>query len=322
MQPEDRIDLLEDEALDAAGPGAHSTSGRKSAGVNRFRLANQVLNVIRDARMGVGHHLREQQFAELLGVSRTPVRSALSLLVEHNVVEARRNQGFFLTVPYSELHELEIGVPASAEQELYEKLVRDRISGKLPASITQSDIARIYEADRIVILRTLARLADDGLIARNKGHGWSFLRTLDSRLALANSYAFRLVLEPEGLLQPGFKVKPDVMERVRLNHVYLLTHPDISKVGVAQLFTADSSFHEMLAEFSGNIFFVQAVQQQNRLRKLLELATYLDRRRVRDWCREHLAIIDAIAAGDLELAASRLREHLGVALDYAKSGQA
>ncbi|MGV1760957.1 hypothetical protein [Rhizobium sp. A41-96] len=33
-----------------------------------------------------------------MGVSRTPVRAAL-LLVEHGVVEARRNQGFFLKAP-------------------------------------------------------------------------------------------------------------------------------------------------------------------------------------------------------------------------------
>ncbi|MFE3836242.1 GntR family transcriptional regulator [Pseudogemmobacter sonorensis] len=293
--------------------------GRKSAELNRFRLANQILNVIRDARMGVGHHLREQQFAELLNVSRTPIRSALSLLVEHGVVEARRNQGFFLTTPYIELHEFDIDVPPSAEQDLYERLVRDRIAGELPGSVTQSDIARIYEADRIVILRTLARMADDGLVARNKGHGWTFLPTLDTNVGLANSYAFRLVLEPAGILQPGFTVKSEVMERVRLHHVYLLSHPDINRIDPAQLFSTDSEFHEMLADFSGNIFFTQAVQQQNRLRKLLEFATYVDRRRVREWCREHLSIIEAISAGDREGAASQLREHLQHALNHARA---
>lgn len=298
---------------------ARAGGGRKSAGLNRFRLANQILNVIRDARMGVGHHLREQQFAELLGVSRTPVRSALSLLVEHGVVEARRNQGFFLTAPYTELHEIDIDVPPSAEQDLYERLVRDRIAGELPGSITQSDIARIYEADRIVILRTLARLADDGLIARNKGHGWTFLPTLDSDVALANSYSFRLVMEPAGILLPSFTVKSEVMERVRLHHVYLLSHPDIQKIDPAQLFSTDSEFHEMLADFSGNIFFAQAVQQQNRLRKLLEFGTYVDRRRVREWCREHLLIIDAISRGDRQGAAAQLQEHLQHALDHANA---
>ncbi len=298
---------------------ARAGSGRKSFGLNRLRLANQILNVIRDARMGVGHHLREQQFGELLGVSRTPVRSALSLLVEHGVVEARRNLGFFLTTPYTELHELDIDVPASAEQDLYERLVRDRIAGGLPGSITQSDIARLYEADRVVILRTLARLADDGLIARNRGHGWTFLPTLDTNVALANSYSFRLVLEPAGILLPSFAVKSEVMERVRLHHVYLLSHPDINRIDPAQLFSTDSEFHEMVADFSGNIFFTQAVQQQNRLRKLLEFGTYVDRRRVREWCREHLSIIEAINFGDREGAAAQLREHLRHALTHAST---
>ncbi len=72
----------------------------------------------------------------------------------------------------------------------------------------------------------------------------------------------------------------------------------------------------MIADFSGNIFFTQAVQQQNRLRKLLEFGTYVDRRRVREWCREHLSIIEAIAAGDREGAATQLREHLQHALTH------
>ncbi|WP_349010696.1 GntR family transcriptional regulator [Rhizobium sp. RCAM05973] len=61
----------------------------------RYRLANQILDLARNARFEPGHHLREQQLGDLIGVSRTPVRSALLLLAERGIVEARRNQGFF-----------------------------------------------------------------------------------------------------------------------------------------------------------------------------------------------------------------------------------
>lgn len=282
----------------------------RAAGQGRFRLANQILDLIREARFEPGHHLREQQLGDLLGVSRTPVRMALALLAERGIVEARRNQGFFLLKPFDALHRIEFEVPSSADQQLYEQLVRDRLAGAIPGTLTQSEIARRYDVDRLVMLRTLARMAEDGLVARNKGHGWTFQPTLDSLTALKASYDFRLTLEPAGFLLPSFRADPAALERMRLQHVFLVSHPNIASVDASQLFATDAAFHELFAEFSGNIFLLQAIQQQNRLRRLLEFGGYANRRRVRDWCREHLDIIEAVATGDLARAAAEMRAHL------------
>src|SRR5580693_1271102 len=139
-----------------------------------FHLANRLLDVIRDAKLEPGHHLREQQLADLVGVSRTPIRSALDLLAERGVVETRKNQGFFLRKPFDILHRIEIEIPSTIEEELYTKLVRDRLEARIPNSVTQSEISRRYEVDRVAVTRTLSRLAEDGLIVRNPGHGWTF----------------------------------------------------------------------------------------------------------------------------------------------------
>ena len=297
---------------------------RSSNSSSRHRLANQILEVIRDARFEPGHHMREQQLSDLLGVSRTPVRAALTLLAEQGIVEARRHQGFFLLVPFNDLHRTEIEVPSSVEQDLYERLVRDRLAGKLPASLTQSEIGQRYNVDRLAMLRTLARLAEDGLVARNKGHGWSFLPALDTHFALRSSYDFRLTIEPAAFLLGTFKADAAALKRVRLQHMYLVSHPDIASVGSAQLFDTDAAFHETMAEFSNNIFHIQAVQQQNRLRRLLEFGGYGNRRRVTDWCREHLAIIDAVSEGALATAAQLMHDHLSHAYGAAPdlNGQA
>jgi DNA-binding GntR family transcriptional regulator len=76
------------------------------------------------------------------------------------------------------------------------------------------------------------------------------------------------------------------------------------------LYALDVEFHEMLAGFTQNSFFLQAIQQQNRMRRLLEYKGYGDRRRVRDWVKEHLAIIEALRAGRVEAAAEHLATHL------------
>ena len=274
------------------------------------RLANQILDLIREAKFEPGHHLREQQLADMLGVSRTPVRTALKLLCELGIIEARRNQGFFLLKAFDELQRISIDIPASNDQDLYEQLVKDRIAGKLPDSLSQTEIAQRYDVDRGVLARTLLRLAEDGLIARNKGHGWSFLPTLNTDVALSNGYGFRLMIEPGALMAAGFHADKSALRRLRMQHIYLITHPDILAVDGRQIFETDATFHEMLAEFSGNIFVLQAIQQQNRLRRLLEFGSYTNKQRVREWCEEHVAIIDAVLEGRMEAAADMMRSHL------------
>jgi len=291
----------------------------RASSQNRYRLANQILDVLREGRFEVGHHLREQQFGDLLQVSRTPVRAALALLAEQGVVEARRNQGFFLKATPDMLHRIAIEVPATAEQDLYGDIVQERMAGRLPASFTQAEIARRYDVDRVLLQRTLSRLVDDGLLERNAGRGWTFLPTLDTGLARHSSYDFRRIIEPQGLLLPSFKSDPAALERLRIQHLFLETHPRIASVDARQLFDTDANFHETIAGFSGNVFLLQAIQQQNRLRRLLEFSGYGNRRRVRDWCREHLAIIDAVAAGDNARAAQVMSQHLGQAFSAVPS---
>jgi DNA-binding GntR family transcriptional regulator len=43
-------------------------------------------------------------------------------------------------------------------------------------------------------MRTLARLAEDGLVTRNRVYGWTLVPTLDWVSTLNNSYHFRLTM--------------------------------------------------------------------------------------------------------------------------------
>ncbi|MDB5632898.1 MAG: transcriptional regulator [Tardiphaga sp.] len=135
----------------------------------------------------------------------------------------------FLRKPFDSLHRIEIEVPSTTDEKLYQWMVRDRLDNVVPNSMTQSEIARRYDVDRVALTRTLSRLAEDGLIAKNKGHGWTFLPTFDSLVSLQGSYEFRLTLEPACFLLPTFKPDLSAIERVRLQHLYLISHPDIAQ---------------------------------------------------------------------------------------------
>jgi len=78
-------------------------------------------------------------------------------------------------------------------------------------------------------------------------------------------------------------------------------------------FESNAQFHELLAAASGNAYILQAVQQQNRLRRLTEFHSVNNVERVKVSCREHLAILDALEQGDNEWASTLLHRHLEVA---------
>lgn len=289
-------------------------AGRKDAarlpGGSGLRLANMILDIIRDARFQPGHHLRELHFAEILGVSRTPVRMAFNILAANEIVISRKNKGFFLLKPYHELTQIEFETHTHKDKDLYSNLVRDRLAGCIPLSMTQSEIIERYGVDRASVLRTLSRLAEDGLVERNKARGWSFQSTLDTPAMLTSSYQFRLVIEPTVFLLPSFRADMSAIAKSRVQHVLLLSSPDISAIDSAKIFDIDAAFHELMAEFGGNAFILQNMQQQNRLRRLLEIGGYIDRRRIRFWCQEHIEILDALKASNYNLASQLMRDHL------------
>lgn len=276
----------------------------------RHALANHIVELVGALKLQVGHHLTEQWLASQLSVSRTPIRAALALLAERGVVNARPHQGFFLALPWSDIspkHAVEI--PSMPEDAFYSTLLHDRLSGDVADSFTQTDLARRYRVNRTVMLRALTRMANEGLVARNKGQGWRFLPTLDSERALLDSYDFRRAVEPAALLLPGCVPNPTELRRLRTSHEYALGPEGISMQESA-LFELDADFHETLIGFSGNPHFVQTIQQQNRLRRLFEYRGYTNRRRVQDWVREHLAIIAALEEDEPSRAADLLRAHL------------
>ena len=57
---------------------------------------NQILDAVHNGRLQPGERISDSEFAERLGVSRTPVREALLQLARQGLVEPVRNRGFMV----------------------------------------------------------------------------------------------------------------------------------------------------------------------------------------------------------------------------------
>ena len=161
--------------------------------VRRIELSQQGL--VRERGWENGQHPTEECLAELLGVSRSPVRAALRLLEERGVVSNRPYHGYFPNADADDLRDVSIEIPPSAEDELYLKIIDARLMDKLEDPITQAGLVHHFGVPRNLVERAISRMTDEGLIERRMGRGWTFLPTFDGTHSWKHSYQLRLVLE-------------------------------------------------------------------------------------------------------------------------------
>lgn len=275
------------------------------------RLAARVISHVKHCRLAPGAHLKEQELADLFRVSRSPVRNALALLAEQGVLTRESNRGYFLKSLPPEYVRRTLQRDADEAEEKYLRIADDRLAGRLEDQVTETALMRRYRMPRRELQRILHRMEKEGWIERKPGHGWMFVALANSVEAHAQSYRFRMLIEPAALLEPGFCINKSDLERVRRDQQMLLDG-GFMKVSRARLFELGSDFHETIVGFSGNHFFAVALKRVNAMRRLLEYRAHVDRGQLIGQCREHLWLLDLLEQGSRQEAARYLRSHLDV----------
>jgi len=280
-------------------------------------VSARILELIREERLAPGSHLPAQMLADRLRVSRSPVNQALGLLHEKGVVHREPNRGYFLATeieaPAAQLAQelgLDEGTTAGAT---YFRIAEDRLQGALPDTVTESFLKQRYDLTGAQLQSLLHRMAQEGWIAKKPGYGWEFSPMLTTPESLLQSYRMRLALEPAALLEPDYRIAPDVLERCRAAELHLL-HGGIKTDTPAQIHDRGVRFHEALVEGSGNPFFIDAIRRVNRVRRLLSYRSTQDRKRYKQHCEQHLAILDLLERRRQKAAAEALHAHLAATL--------
>jgi DNA-binding GntR family transcriptional regulator len=274
----------------------------------QVQLANAILDLA-VASLESREPITEAQCAERLRVSRTPVRSALRLLAALGALQPQPRG--YTVVSMAELQAARQALPRSGVEQLQRHLIDDYLDGVLRETVFENELVERYGASKGEVRAVLQRLAEQGVVARSRGHGWSFQGLLSGAQADLESYRLRLLIEPAGLVEPTFHLDRPRLEQVRAAHERLLNGADAS---AQELFELNASFHEALADMSGNRFFSQIIRQQSALRRLLEYRGYRDLARTRASLAEHLGMVDALLQGRQEEASTLMRTHLTSAI--------
>ena len=270
-------------------------------------LAARILRLLKEQGAGPGHHLVELDLCRHFDVSRTPVRGALKLLAEQGAVEARANRGYVLRSLVTEAPDLDVTNPEDEEgQRLFVAIAEARNQGRMPDQCSQLEVARLFDAKLPTVIRVLRQLAELGLVERKPGNGWSFASPADLSRARAESFAYRAIVEPAGLVEATFELDREWLDRIRAEHRAFRKRKWVDTRSV-ELLAIDADFHEGIARCSGNRYLLQAVQQQNRLRSFMTIQWIDGADRMID---QHLEIMDAMEAGNIRKAHDLMKAHL------------
>lgn len=285
-----------------------STTPEKKPRSNHLELARRILEHTQETGLVAGDPVAEQALARTFQVSRTLIRGALKVLLEENLLSHEAGKGYrLLAAPSGQA--FNAALPQAEEEELATSVLRDRMAGRLGDSISISELMRRYDIGRPAAQKALLQLSESQAIERGPGQSWLFRPSLNSLAALEESLRFRLILEPEALLNPHFNADPQRLALLRSAMQTLLSSP-VEYFDIQQFRELDISFHELIGQSCGNRFIGDALLQHQSLRRLPNLLPSVSVHRLQEALREHLQIIAHIERGQLEIAADLLRLHL------------
>ncbi|WP_240636147.1 GntR family transcriptional regulator [Caldimonas tepidiphila] len=284
------------------------------------QLAASIETWLAEEQVPAGTPLPERAVAERFRVSRSPVREALQLLAQRQVIEPRPEGGYAVSARVQATPALALP-PADDDEPTYLKIAEDRLEGRLPERLTENELMRRYDVTRTRLAAVLRRITHEGWIERLPGNGWQFLPMLTSGAAYDQGYRMRILLEPAAILEPTWTLDEAALRRCR-SEQQALVDGAAEWASPVQIFDANSRLHETIAALSGNVFMADALKRVNRLRRLMEYRKAVDRTATARRCKEHLVLIDLLLSGQREAAADFMRLHLrDAAREKAGSGQ-
>ncbi len=272
-------------------------------------LAARILETIRREALPVGHRLKEMELCSVLGVSRSPVRKALQMLEGTGAVQSIPNKGFQVARTGESIDGLELPVDPGAEEQAYLRIANDRIAGELPEEVAEADLMARYGLPRLQVQRILNRMAREHMVDRKPGRGWIFRPLLSDADSHRESYRFRMIMEPAALLEPGYQIDREELEKCRREQLELL-QGGIERATHEHLYQTGVHLHETIVAGARNRFLLDSLRTINQLRRVVEYGTRLDRSRLHRQCEEHLQLIDLLLRGERMEAAHFLRQHL------------
>jgi DNA-binding GntR family transcriptional regulator len=193
----------------------------------------------------------------------------------------------------------------SLGEQTYNRLIEMMLDGEFtPGVILQERrLASILEVSRTPLREALGKLANKGLITRQAGR-FAMVDGSDIQ-RLAETFSLRRLLEAEFAELAAGRLAADQINQQRdLVRKFL----KLSSPSAGDYWKIDDALHSVIADAAGNEFAASLALDLRRLTHVLVPSHTTDQ--IRSGIEEHLAMLDAIWAGDAARSRALMEEHL------------
>lgn len=186
--------------------------------------------------------------------------------------------------------------------------------GEFPTGqrLTEEAIAEQLHVSRTPVREAFVRLFADRLLKRFDDGGY-YVADIDL-FDLRDLYELRLTLELRGVtraLEVGIEHDRDALLALLDEWRGVQAEPPEPDGSFIEL---DESFHLALLRASGNLALAEMLETVNLRIRPVRTYDFLTEDRIASSIAEHLGIVEALLAGEVTLAAERLRDHIGASL--------
>lgn len=289
-----------------------------------YELISQVLRrAINEGSIAEGSVILEGPVAQILNCTRTPVRQALQELEEEGLVSRFDGRGYVAGPPGSEPLRITLDAemlgtgsgPGPLRKSLGWESIYDEVERNVVHlsifdryRVNELELARHFGVGRMVARDVLLRLERLGLLEKDERLRW-VVKTLDAR-RLNQLYELRWLLEPVALRGAARAIsKAELRTMIASLHRAIAAYPRISRKEL------DMLEHDLHVSVLSRCLNSDLLQSLERTRCILTLSKHVLGKSApmpaRDpFISEHLAIFEAVAAGEVDQAEALLRLHL------------
>lgn len=172
--------------------------------------------------------------------------------------------------------------------------------------LDQDQIANELNVSRTPVREALKVLASEGYVEIRSYRG-AYIPTI-SQQDIYNIYEIRWVIESEITRQATPIMPSNVLER--FDHLFN-EDLDYQKNRDRRHYEIDQEFHEAIASYCHNKLFKEILSKMNnRIVRVRSFALQQPGSHLEESCNEHIAILEAIKARDVEEAGRRMEQHL------------
>lgn len=193
----------------------------------------------------------------------------------------------------------------------YEELKRQLLAGDfaLNGRLGEERLAVSLGVSRTPIREALLRLHAEGLVRRGADGGYEPIAP-DVR-SIRNLYEVRAGLELQALRRPErFGTSHDRAMVEELRDDWRSFREETVEEADPSFVLLDETFHVTLAEASGNPVVADLLRQVNERIRIVRSQDFMAVSRIYQTIDEHIAIADAVLAGDIDSACARFVAHL------------